>query len=219
MSHVVTLWGRSPRRARRLPLVETPRSSSCSTSANRFREGPGVLTESMDVLGAIAELPAGVLVALHLACYRSGCPVVHPSTVGVEQPPQEVRRAGVDDLALPGLQDDRPLVLAAGAVLGEKTESVFPGACRDDASWNRACVGSALGLHLSHQPTDLSVECSVFRVVGDVQRPHAPAAGRYVPIAEIPPQQFSVGGLVQDGSVTRGHGTQVWVWPRGSPRR
>jgi hypothetical protein len=42
--------------------------------------------------------------------------------VGVDEPAQELARVAVDDVALPGLEDDRAEVLGPGAVLRERLE-------------------------------------------------------------------------------------------------
>jgi hypothetical protein len=86
-------------------------------------EGVGV--ELPDVVGDVGEEVPGVFVALALAGDDLLGPVGDPAAVGVDEPADEFPRMNADDFLLPGFEDDRALVLLAGAVLGEEAGPVL----------------------------------------------------------------------------------------------
>jgi hypothetical protein len=51
----------------------------------------------------------------------------------VQKATQELPRVGLDDPLLPGLEHDRPFVLASWAVLGQRLEPALPAALDADA--------------------------------------------------------------------------------------
>jgi hypothetical protein len=85
----------------------------------------GVGKELPDVVGLVGEEIPGVLIALALTGDEAGRPVRDATAIGVDEPADEFPRMSVDDFLLPGFEDDRALVLLAGAVLGEEAGPVL----------------------------------------------------------------------------------------------
>lgn len=85
----------------------------------------GVGKELPDVVGFVGEEIPGVLIALALTGDEAGRPVRDATAVGVDEPADEFPRVSVDDFLLPGFEDDRALVLLAGAVLRKQAVQVF----------------------------------------------------------------------------------------------
>jgi hypothetical protein len=94
----------------------------------------------------------------------------------VEQPTQEVSRVCLHDLPLPGLEDDRSLVLAARAVLGEQARPVLPRHGGHDAARYPSGVRAATRCDATHEIADMSIEVDVGLVVVDVEVQDATSA-------------------------------------------
>jgi hypothetical protein len=105
-----------------------------------------------------------------------------------------------DDLTLPLLEPDLPLVLAAGPVSGEQARPVFPRDGGENAPGAQAAVGPPAGLHPPQEFGDVSVERGVPGVIDDLKCPDPPAPWRQVAVAEIPTKEFGVRRLIKRSS-------------------
>jgi hypothetical protein len=112
----------------------------------------------------------------------------------VDQPAQELTRIRVHDPALPGLEDDRPLVLSTGAVL---REHVWPQpAATDDTyafEWCLIAPDVAARRDELHRRPAVLDQLWIPGVAGDHELVAATAADADVAIAEIQAQQIAVG--------------------------
>jgi hypothetical protein len=163
------------------------------------------LAQLEDVLGAVGEEVARVLVPLSLAADQSLGPVGDPTPVGVEQSAQEAPRVLFHDGRLPGLQHDGPLVLVPRAMLGKETWPVLPSDRGDSTPGPEALMDPRARLHGTHGIRHLAAVDGVATIVEDGEQIDASAMCGDGPVAEVPAQKVGVGARIrQRGTLTSG---------------
>ena len=130
----------------------------------RQRRSRAGCEDADDVVAAVDELPARVVVALHRARHGLGRPVVGPRAVGVEQTSQEVGWVVIDDSPLPGLEADESVVLATRPVLREQAWPVLPVRLDHDGAGNSDLKDANARSHATHQVSNGRDDAGIFAV-------------------------------------------------------
>jgi hypothetical protein len=115
----------------------------------------------------------------------------------VQEAAEELAREGADDLALPGLEHDRPRVLAARAVLRERLRPALA-VCDDaDASARPVvlCANPSRQARREHGGTARFDESRIRGVARDGE-PERAGHLRQMPVTEVQPQEVAVGRFV-----------------------
>ena len=121
----------------------------------------------------------------------------------------------LDDLPLPLLEHDRPLVLAPGPVLREQAGPVLPGHRGDDTTRDEPRVGSTSRLHLPHEVGDPAVGLGVGTIVEHVKIEDAAPAPADVSVSEVPAEQLGVRARVERSALaSRARGSEVLLTAR-----
>jgi hypothetical protein len=111
----------------------------------------------------------------------------------VQEASQELAREAIDDLALPRLERDLAVVLAAGAVLGERLRPARAAAYDAYAAVDGMGVAThATRKQRQHHRRPAVVDDRLIRGVADDDELVRAMSRRDAPIAEIHPQQVAV---------------------------
>ena len=148
------------------------------------------------------ELPARVVVALPLP------PTIrlvqlrerHPSEWN--SPRRKSAGCAGDQLSLPLREHDRPLVLAAGAVLREQAAPVLPVSLDDDRPWGADMEDLHPWSYSSENVAHVGDDPRKTGVAGDAQR-GVPREARQTSVSEVEPQQSGIGLVVVERSGAR----------------
>jgi hypothetical protein len=135
------------------------------------------------------------LVLLDAAAGQLGLEAVdRAAAVRVQEAAQELPRMRLDDLLLPRLEDDRPLMLATAAMLGESLEPTLPAALDAHAP--------ELAMRANpHMPPPAGLDDRASALIDEVgvrgvADNHELAFWREPPVAEVPPEEIGIRRIV-----------------------
>lgn len=166
-------------------------------------QGPAV--EPPDVVGLVGEEIARVLVPLPPSADHARRPVGDPAAVGVHQPADQLPGVGLDDLLLPAGQLDGPLMLLAGAVLGEETPQVLGVHLHVVAPLLPGLADGVVGEHPPHRRLARGHQTGPDVRAGHHEAGHpVPGVLHDVAVPEVEAQQIGVGLPVERAALAAG---------------